>query len=152
MKEISVDLDADRQALADAIATVNTDANPRTRFRLARLLLRDRATQAIGGAEGAILADTLKLAEGRANTPDMRAFAVLLVHALGVPGLIDTGFPAIQRFLEQVLHHPLHRARYPFDGTSDSKRAVLERLHTTIEEHTHPLEPSIPTWISGNWR
>jgi hypothetical protein len=74
------------------------------------------------GEVGATLADTLKLADGRANTPEMRALAILLVHAIGIPRLIDTGFPAIQRFLEQVLHHPLHRARYPFEGTSDRKR------------------------------
>jgi hypothetical protein len=122
MKGISVDLDAERRALAEAVAVGGGEGAPRARFRVARALLRDRAAQALGGTVGATLADTLKLADGRANTPEMRALAILLVHAIGIPGLIDTGFPAIQRFLEQVLHHPLHRARYPFEGTSDRKR------------------------------
>jgi hypothetical protein len=64
---------------------------------------------------------------------------------------VNTGFLAIVRYLERVLHHPLRRALYPFDGSTDRKRLVLERLHATIDEHMRPLEPSIPTWIPGNW-
>ena len=151
MKGILVDIDAERQVLAEALAIGDGEGNPRARFRVARGLLRDRAAQVLGGTAGATLAETLTLAEGRANMPQMRGVAILLVQALGVPGLIDTGFPTIQRFLERVLHHPLHRARYPFDGTSDRKREALERLHETIDDLLRPLEPSIPTWIPGNW-
>ncbi len=146
-----MDLEAARQALAEAVAAGAADANPKMRFRVARSLLRDMATQATEGPLGQSLADAIRATEERPNTTAMRVFAVVLVHALGVPGLVDTGLPAIQRFLERVLHHTLRRARYPFEGTADQKRLALERLHLTIEDDMRPLEPSIPTWIPGHW-
>ncbi len=150
MEIACVDPDAERAKLADAIALGQGETHPRARFRLARALLRDRAMQALDGTAGAPLAETLQRAEGRPNTPALRALGVLLVQALGVPNLIDAGYPAIQRYLEQVLHHPLHRARYPFEGSAEAKRACLERLHVSLAEHMRPFEPSIPLWISGN--
>lgn len=49
-----------------------------------------------------------------------------LVDTLRVHGLIEGGFPAIEAFLERVLHE-------------------------TIEDDMRPLEPSIPPWIPGHW-
>ncbi len=136
-----------RQVLTAALGHGPPDAPPKTRFRAARAMLRDRAARATGASAALSLADILRLAETHPITPELRGLAVLLVHALAVPGLVDTGFPSIQSFLERVLQHALRRAGYDFDASSDRKRLVLERLHETLDEHMRPLELSIPRWI-----
>jgi len=136
-----------RQVLTEALGHGPPDAPPKIRFRAARALLRDRAADAIGTSAVLTLPDILRLAEAHAITPELRGLAVLLVHALSVPGFVDSGFPAIQSFLERVLQHALRRAGYDFQASPDRKRALLERLHETLDEHMRPLELSIPTWI-----
>ena len=142
-----MDSSAARQALTDALDNGPRDAPPRIRFRAARAMLRDRAAHAIGASATLPLPDILRLAEAHAITPKLRVLAVLLVHALAVPGLLDTGFPAIQSFLERVLQHALRRAGYDFGASPERKRLALGRLHETLDEHMRPLELSIPTWI-----
>jgi len=136
-----------RQVLTEALGHGPPDAPPKIRFRAARAMLRDRAADATGASAPLPLPEILRLAEAHAITPELRGVAVLLVHALAVPGLVDTGFPAIQSFLERVLQHALRRAGYDFDASPDRKRPMLERLHETLDEHMRPLELSIPTWI-----
>jgi hypothetical protein len=88
-------------------------------------------------------------------SPARRAFAVLLVDALGVPGLLTVRSSqarldrAIQALLESALPDVLLRAGYPFGGDLEARRNALARLPTSIDEHLRPPEPSIPTWLSG---
>ncbi len=87
--------------------------------------------------------------------PARRVFAVLLVDALAVPGLLSVRSSQarldrnIRALLERALPDVLLRARYPFGGDVDAKRRALIALHASIDEHLRPLEPSIPTWLSG---
>ncbi len=96
--------------------------------------------------------DIVSLADDAPQSDARRAFAVLLVVALGFPGLLPDRGEAecrTQSLLERALLNPLRRAGYDFDGTAYDKRQALARLHETIDEHLRPLEPSIPRWIHG---
>jgi hypothetical protein len=52
-------------------------------------------------------------------------------------------------FMESALLNPLRRAGYPFAASTYDRLRFLERLHTSIEEHLRPLEPTFPPWLSG---
>lgn len=146
-----MDLEAARAELSRAAAT----AAPSTgmRFRAAHDVLAARGVEALGitGA-GLALDEIVRIAIEAPPTEARRAFAVLLVHALGLPGLLPTrGRTAddVRLFLERALLNPLRRAGYPFGGTPHDKRQALARLHATIDEHLRPPEPSIPLWLHG---
>lgn len=135
------------EAARAALARTGTDLNA------ARTVLIDFGTESVGPGSGArSLADLIRIA---ANAPPSRArrdFAVLLVHALGVDGLLSNrgeAADALRSFIERALLNALRRAGYPFDGTAYDKRHALAGLHATIEEHLRPLEPSIPRWLHG---
>jgi hypothetical protein len=101
---------------------------------------------------GMSLDEIVILATEARQTEARRAFAGLLVHAIGIPGLLPARGETprlIQAFLERALLNPLRRAGYPFDGAPYEKRQALLGLHRTIEQHLLPLEPSIPRWIHG---
>lgn len=88
----------------------------------AHKVLGDRGVEALGitSHAGLFLDEIVRIAADAPRTAGRRAFAVLLVHALGVRGLLPArGRTAgdIQLFLERALLNPLRRANYPFDGT-----------------------------------
>jgi hypothetical protein len=110
------------------------------------------------GLDPAATPDIAALVEHAARapaSPARRAFAVLLVDALGVPGLLAVRSSqarlgrATQALLESALPDVLLRAGYPFGADLEARRKALARLPTSIDEHLRPPEPSIPTWLSG---
>ena len=124
------------------------------RIRAARELLINRglALLQIAPRQGIALDEIVRTAIGAPQTEARREFAVLLVYALGIEGLLPTRGEAernIWSFLEQALLNPLRRAGYPFDGSPYDKRQVLAGLHSTIDEYLRPPEPSIPLWLHG---
>jgi hypothetical protein len=146
-----MDIEAARAELAHALA-----CSPPTgsRFRAAHQVLVSRGIECLGLAPGPglTIAEVLHAAIDAPPTEARRAFAVLLVHALGIPDLLPTrgqGASDIRSFLERALLNPLRRAGYPFDGTAYDKRQALARLHATIDEHLRPLEPTMPSWLQG---
>jgi hypothetical protein len=85
-------------------------------------------------------------------TEARRAFAVLLVDAIGAAGLLPLrgAFGSdVRRFLESAMLNPLRRAGYRFDATAYDKNLFLNSFYITIDEHLRPLEPSIPRWLHG---
>ncbi len=146
-----MDIEATR---TDLIRALNATAGGGSPFRTARAVLIARGLEApqITSRPGVALDDIIRVAAEAPPTEARWAFAVLLVDALAVPGLLPTRGQAandIQSFLERALLNPLRRAGYPFDGTPYEKRQALARSHATIDEHLNPLQPSIPHWIHG---
>lgn len=149
-----MDVEAARAELIRALKAAEHDGRGGTRFRGAHRVLSDHGAAALSlpRVSGRSLDDILGLAAEAAPTRALRNFAVLLVHAIGVEGLMPARGEAerlTRSFLERVLINPLRRASYPFDGSQYDKHRALARLHTTIDEHLRPLEPSIPRWIHG---
>ena len=143
-----MDLEAANAALTEALTA---GAPPEIRFRAARAVLAARGGEIAGVATDGLSLDTVvRLAAAAPRSDPRRMFAVLLVHAIGVPGLLplrgESG-AQIQQFLESALLNPLRRAGYPFGGSAYDKRQALEALHTTIDAHLNEPEPSIPHWI-----
>jgi hypothetical protein len=148
-----MDTEAVRAELLRALAA----AAPEQRVRAARDLLIKRGieTLQVPARPGITFDAIVRIAIGSPPTEARREFAVLLVYALGIEGLLPTrGEPErhVRSFLEQALLNPLRRAGYPFDGSPYDKRHVLTGLHATIDEHLQPLEASIPRWLHGGGR
>jgi hypothetical protein len=86
---------------------------------------------------------------------ERRLFAILVVDALGVDGVLDARSSrarlerAICALLEGALPDVLHRAGYPFDGDMDARRRVLATLQASIEAFLALPEPTFPGWLSG---
>jgi hypothetical protein len=137
-----------------ARAELDAAAQSERRLRLAREVLIEYGIEAfrIPPHPGVSLDEVLRIAAGTPPDDGRRAFAVLLVHAVGIDGFLPARGETerhIRSFLEQALLNPLRRAGYPFDGTTYEKRQALVALHATIDEHLRPLEPSIPRWLHG---
>jgi len=143
-----------RLDLAQAVEAASAAPSSPDRFRAARqLLVRSRAEALqIEPAATPGLADIVGRAACAAASPARRAFAVLIVDSLAVPGLLSVrSFQArldrdICALLESALPDVLRRSGYPFAGDLDAKRRSLARLAGSIDDHLRPLEPSIPTW------
>ncbi|HTB43985.1 MAG TPA: hypothetical protein VK741_10200 [Acetobacteraceae bacterium] len=154
---ITVDVTQARLDLARALEAASAAPNAADRFRAARqvLISHGAAVPHIGPAVTAGLLDLVERAAHAPASPARRVFAVLLVDALAVPGLLSVRSSqarldrGIRTLVENALPDVLLRAGYPFGGDADAKRRLLSRLHATIEDHMRPLEPSIPTWLSG---
>jgi hypothetical protein len=149
-----MDVDAARAELRRALNAARPDDRTGLGFRAARQVLIDHGADALSlpRASGRSLDDIIGFAAAAALTPASRDFAVLLVHAIAVDGLMPGRGEAerlTRLFLERALLNPLRRAGYPFDGSPYDKRQALARLHATIDEHLSPPEPSIPRWIHG---
>ncbi|HEX3993041.1 MAG TPA: hypothetical protein VHX39_17860 [Acetobacteraceae bacterium] len=152
-----MDTEAIRAALTGAY---DASAPPEQRVRNTRDLLRKRGTEAfqippgqIPPGPGIALDEILRIAIGKSPTDARREFAVMLVYAIGIEGVLPMRGETerlIRSFLEQALLNPLRRAGYPFDGTAYDKRQALAGLHATIEEHLRPLEPTMPRWLHGS--
>jgi hypothetical protein len=143
-----MDIEAARTEIARALGAGQTG------FRAAKAMLVERGVEALSipPSHALSLGDIVKTATKAAPTDARRDFAVLLVHALGVDGLLPAHGEterAIHAFLESALLNPLRRAGYPLAGTRYEKRQMLARLHATISEHLRPFEPTIPGWIHG---
>ncbi len=131
-----------------------TGARQETNIRAAEDVIIHYGMQAfhIAPRAGLTVGEIIRIAADAPRSEARRAFAVLLVHALSMPGLLSLrGRPGreIRLFLERALLNPLRRASYPFESTDYDKRAALGRLHKTIDDCLRPLEPSIPPWIHG---
>ncbi|MGD0429962.1 MAG: hypothetical protein ABSA58_02615 [Acetobacteraceae bacterium] len=138
-------------ACAEIVRTLNA-ATAGARPALAMLIDRGIQALAITPSDPLSLDDIVRIAADAAPSEGRRDFAHLLVRALGIKGLLPTRGGTeqhIHSFLERALLNPLRRAGYPFTGTSYEKRQALAALHATIDEHLHPLEPSIPLWLHG---
>lgn len=119
------------------------------------LLDRGRAALAIDPAINPPLARIIEIAVTARPNPDRRSFAVMLVHALGVDGVVRTRSTranldrAICSFVESALQNPLHRSGYPLSAETSDKIRFLIGLGGSIDQHLTPLEPTFPTWLSG---
>jgi len=139
---------------AELIGALGVTAPVEQRVRATRELLITRGIEAlqIPPHPGIALDEIIRVAIAAPPTEARREFAVLLVYALGVEGVLPTRGETermIQSFLERALLNPLRRAGYPFNGTAYDKRQALAGLHATIDEHLRPLESSIPRWLHG---
>jgi hypothetical protein len=146
-----MDIEAIRAQLSTMLG-VAVPADQRVRAAREWLVKRGTETLQIPPHPGIALDEIIRVAIGAPPTEARREFAVLLVLGLGIDGLLPARGNTerlIQSFLEQALLNPLRRAGYPFGGTAYDKRQALAGLHTTIDEHLRPLEPSIPRWIHG---
>ncbi len=120
----------------------------------ARRVLIDHGADACGAADRGMLSlhDVIRLAARAPATPARRDFAILLVHALAVDGLVSVRSNARQfdrdlcDFMESALPTVLRRFGYPFGGETYERRRSLERLHNSIDELLRPLEPTFPNW------
>jgi hypothetical protein len=153
----AMDLAQARQDLARAVAAASAASHTADRFRAARQWLVRTGAEAlqIDPATVSGLADIVGRAAGAAPGPARRAFAVLLVDALAVPGLLSARSSQarldrdICALLESALPDVLQRSGYPFAGDLDAKRRSLARLAASIDDYLRPLEPTFPAWLSG---
>jgi hypothetical protein len=133
------------------------EPNTASRIRASRQVLIGRGCEAFGTERSASLSlhDLLTTAMNTPATAGRKAFAVLLVHALAVEGLVasrqDRGQldRDICAFVESALPTVLQRSGYPFGAETYERRRSLERLHTMIDELLQPLEPTFPPAIQG---
>jgi hypothetical protein len=135
------------------------DPQPRQEQRLqaARQLLVDAGSEILGmeASRPLSLAGIIRLMLDAPREPDRRSFALLLVHALGVAGLVRprSGRANFDRdlcaYLEDALPSALHRSGYPFNNPIYDRVRFLEDLHAAIDLHLEPLDPTFPPWLSG---
>ena len=87
-----MDLEATRYALAREITAAQTNSNLNTRFVDARRVITPAGIEAlqIQYSNGLSLGDVLLHAVSAPRTPDRRGFAVLVLDALAVDGLIPS--------------------------------------------------------------
>ena len=139
-QRVSMDLDAARSALAGEIMTAQAETNLNGRFSGARRVITAAGIEAlkIQYSNGLSLGDVLLHAVGAPRTPDRRSFAVLVIDALAVDGLIPSTSerPDIDRnvcsLAESALREVLDRFKYPFKSQSYEKRRALEGLHASV--------------------
>jgi len=149
-----VTLEQARQEFADVLAA---DANAPDRLQAARrwLCTRGAAVLQVEPAAAPRLPELIRRAASAPAGPARRIFAVLILDALAVPGLLvaERSQTRLERdvcaLLEQALPHVLARSGYPFGGDLDARRRHLISLAAAIDDYLRPLEPSIPTWLSG---
>lgn len=145
-------VDPARDELLAALSPTTASGGAQLRAARQVLIRRGIAALQIPSHPGMGFDDILRVAAEAPTSDARRAFAVLLVHALGVPGLLPARGETerrIQLFLERALLNPLRRAGYPFGGAPYDKRQALAGLHAAIDEHLRPPEPSIPVWLHG---
>jgi hypothetical protein len=140
------------EALRELVTTLGAADGARgrdARLRAARRVIVRQCAAALGmeplGQPS--VASVIRLATDAPGRPARRACAVLLVHALAVPGLVPAASAGDVRALaEGALRNVLLRCGYPFGGSIEERMHVLARLHTTIGELMQPLEPTFPNW------
>jgi hypothetical protein len=147
------------QARRDLARALDEQAEPNTekRAQAARQVLVAAGMEALGldAASRPSLADAVRLAVSAPQSPARRGFAVLLVRALGVDGVVATrsnrgGLDRdVCAFVETALPSVLQRAGYPFGAETYERRRALGKLHATIDELLKPLEPTFPPRVQG---
>jgi hypothetical protein len=147
------------QARHDLAQALDEQREPDLKRRLhaARQVLVGQGVEIPGVELPAIpsLHDIIRTAVNAAQSPARRTFAILLVHALAVDGLIAAGSSRSQfdrdlcAFVENALPTVLQRFGYPFTSDTYEKRRSLARLHTVIDELLKPLEPTFPPAVQG---
>jgi hypothetical protein len=106
------------QALHDlnrALQAVSAEAASPRRLQAARQVLISQGVAALATEPrtGLSLAEMIRIAVTEPPSPDRRSFAILLVHALGVDGLVQAGSPragldrCICSFVESALQTAL---------------------------------------------
>jgi hypothetical protein len=144
-----MNLQAALRDLSETMTGADRASTPEARLRLARRILVSRGLEVvkIEPPPNPTLDTVIRSAASAQQTPSRQTFAVLMVHALAVRGLVPTGTTSDVRILiERALPHVLLRSGYPFGGTAYEKRQVLDRLHTKIDEFLEPLQPTFPNW------
>jgi hypothetical protein len=143
-----MDIEAVLRQLAAALPQANATQRRDAALRSARHILVEQCRLALGiGTIGASITSMIRLAAESENSAARRDCAVLMVHALGLPGLIPaTAGADVCVLIEGALHTVLLRCGYPFSETVPEKLAVLQRLHRTIGELMQPYEPTFPNW------
>jgi hypothetical protein len=134
---------------AEALSTASSVRGRDAALRAARQVIIAQCLVAIGRDThpGGAIAAVIREAAQTGDRQSRRVCALLIVHALGVPGLIPPSASAdVCALAESGIRSVLHRCGYPFAGSATEKMAVLERLHRTIGELMQPLEPTFPNW------
>lgn len=151
-----MDLEQARATLRRAVAA-DGGAPADDRFRTARQFLIACGVEAApaGASLVAGLPELIRRAASAPASPARRIFAVLIVDALGVPGLLPAGGSqarldrAVCGLLENALPDVLLRSGYKFGDNLDAKRCSLAALVGSIDDHLRPPEPTFPAWLSG---
>jgi len=146
-----MDLDGLRREFADAVAAGAHARGQAARMRPAREAAARRCLDALGLPPSDQPIDAAIRQASQATDPAARrGCAVVLLHALAVPGLVPSGsIGDVCLLMEGTLRSALLRSGYPFGGTPGQKLDVLERLHARIDALMEPLEPTFPNWIQG---
>jgi hypothetical protein len=135
--------------LATALEATGAARGRDARLRAARQVVVGQCVAALAmqPTELPSVASVIRLATQAPARPARRSCAVLLIHALAVPGLVPAACAGDMRALaEGALRDVLLRCGYPFSGSIEQRMRVLERLHATIGELMQPLEPTFPNW------
>ena len=108
----------------------------------------------LDGTRRPALAEIIRAAVAAPRTEARRAFAVLVVAALGVEGLAAGSHRGqldrdICAFVETALPGMLRRAGYPFGAETYERRRALDRLHARLDELLEPWEPTFPPGVQG---
>ncbi len=96
-------------------------------------------------SNGLSFGDVLLHAVSTPRTPDRRSFAVLVIDALAVDGLIPSTSKRadidrnVCALAESALPEVLDRVKYPFKSQSYEKRRALEGLHASVVELLSPV-------------
>lgn len=138
--------------LAAALAAVDTTSGRTRRLGAARQVVARHCLVrlAITPAGQPALDAAIKLAVAAPAQSVRRDCAVLLVHALAVPGLVPTGsLGDVCALVEGALRRALLRGAYPFGGSIQIKLQSLAQLHARLDELMEPLEPTFPSHIQG---
>ena len=147
-EEVPVDLEAVRSALAQEIEAAHSDTNVKARLSGAPRVIIAAGVEAlqIEHSNGLSIGDVLLHAVGAPRTPDRRNFAVLVIEALAVDGLIPSTSEradvdrSICSLAESAVPEVLSRFKYPFKGQSYEKRSALEGLHASLVELLSPTQ------------
>jgi hypothetical protein len=132
--------------LATALEATGAGRGRDARLRAARQVVV-RQCVAVQPTELPSVALVIRLATQAPARPTRRSCAVLLIHALAVPGLVPAACAGDMCALaEGALRDVLLRCGYPFSGSIEQRMRVLERLRATIGELMQPLEPTFPNW------
>ena len=143
-----MDLEAALRQLAESLSQGDARGSRNAALHAARQVVTDQCRLALGvETGGASINSVIRLATEAEHPATRRSCALLVVHALGVPGLIPAAAGAdICALAESGLRTVLLRCGYPFGGSVADKISVLERLHRTIGELMQPYEPTFPNW------
>ena len=146
---MELNLDASLKELRRALDQVQGASSSDPALRAARRVILDYGMRALQ-MPGPDLAAVLSSAASAHQTPQRQSFAVLIVHALGVNGLLPPRSAAdVCKLIETSLPRVLIRAGYPFSGSQSEKLQSLARLHLNIDRLMEPLEPTFPSDLKG---